>query len=146
VSDNIYVNPKNSDRQKVRWYLGDTAVGSDGVTVADPLVTDLEIEFALQETGNDPKAAAAFCARYAAVKLLRSETQEIRLLDFSASTAVSAKDAADYYLELADRLEHESRRGGIYAGGLSVAEKSADAADTGLVQPFFRRGLHDYEG
>jgi hypothetical protein len=145
MSDATYVWPGHSDINLVRWYLGDTATSSSE-EVADPLVTDLEITFALQQKSNDAKAAAAFCARYASVKLLRGDAQSVRLLDFSASGMTSAKDAADYYLKLAERLEREDQRAGIYAGGISVSEKEANRSDTDIAQPAFRRGMHDYNG
>ena len=141
----LYVHPEGSDIQKVRWYLADTAVGEDGVTVVDPLVTDLEIEFALSEKGNDPKAAAAFCFRYAATKLLR-EPDQVRLLDFSMGSASSAKDIADFYFRMAERLEREVARPNIYAGGISVSDKETVEQNTDRVAPFFKRGMHDYPG
>ena len=143
MADAYYTSPSNDDLQLVRWYLGDTVTGDDS-QVDNPLVTDTEIAFALTQK-SDPKAAAAFCARYASVKLLR-EPSSVRLLDFAAEAGTTAKDAADYYLKLAERLEREAVRAGIYAGGLSIAEKEAARADTDLVQPAFRRGIHDIDG
>lgn len=35
---------------------------------------------------------------------------------------------------------------GIYAGGISVADKAAKEADTDRVGSFFRRGMHDFPG
>jgi hypothetical protein len=145
VTNSLYVHPSGSDTQRVRWYLADTAVGEDGVTVVDPLVTDLEIEFALGEKGGDAKAAAAFCFRYAATKLLR-EPSSVRLLDFSMETGSSARDIAEAYLRLAERLEREVARPNLYAGGISVSDKETVEQNTDRVAPFFKRGMHDYPG
>lgn len=129
----------------VRWYLGDTATGDDGI-VDNPLVTDAEIVFALSQKNDDAKAAAAFAARYASIKLIH-EPKSVRLLDFSGSSGGgSAKELAAWYLDLAERLERETTRPGIYAGGISVSDKDAVESDTDRAPPAFYRGMHDYEG
>jgi hypothetical protein len=145
VAEAFYIDPAADPIQLVRWYLGDTATGDDGISLENPLVSDLEIEFALSQNGDDAKAAAAFCARYAAVKLLH-QPQSVRLLDFSASLGTSLKELAEHYLKLAERLEREVARPNIYAGGLSVSEKFSVEQNTDRVAPFFRRGMHDYDG
>lgn len=140
-----YQHPGASNVHLVRWYLGDTQTNGDTDAVVDPLVTDLEIIFALQQKSDNAKAAAAFCARYAATKLIH-EPQSVRLLDFSASSGGStAKEIADRYLKLAEQLEREDKRAGIYAGGISVTGKEANEANTDIVQPAFKRGIHDFD-
>lgn len=139
-----YVHPGVDAINLVRWYLGDTATDDDG-NIANPLVTDAEIIFALAQKNDNAKTAAAFCARYAATRLIH-EPQSLRLLDFSISGGASARDIADRYIDLADRLESEAMRAGIYAGGISVSDKAANRANTDVDQPAFRRGMHDYDG
>lgn len=142
-----YIDPRSDLRQRVRWYLGDTDTTSNE-QVVDPLVTDVEIEFALGENSNNVIKAAAFCARYASMKLLRGDVYAVKLLDFSATSGgnMSAKDLSDKYLELATRLESESHPPGIYAGGISIADKETTAANSDRVAPFFHRNMHDYPG
>ena len=141
TTDATYEWPGNSLTDAVRWYLGDTDVTA-------PLVTDTEIIFALNQKNSEPQAAAAFCARFASIKLLR-EPESVRLLDFAASQGgASMRELADRYYELALYLESGApgSRPGIYAGGISVGDKQANAQNTDVVQPAFRVGMHDYDG
>lgn len=127
--------PLSSDRSFIRFRLGDTSSG-------DILLHDEEIDGLLATYGSRYTAAAEG-ARSIAAKLGR------RVDKTAGRLSLRQSQAAEFYTKLADRLEREavvSGGGGIYAGGLSVAESEADRQDPDLVQPSFYRDQFTYPG
>lgn len=101
-------------------------------------VQDEEIAFLLDQQGNVYSAAAA-----------ASEQVSVRYGGLATS-----KTVGDLSITYADRsVEFKGRaaslrmaaamRGGVYAGGISVADKASQVANTDLVQPEFRRDQDD---
>lgn len=128
-------NPASSEMNQVRFLVGDTDTN-------DQLVTNEEINWALTEGG--PYVAAAIVARTIAAKFARKADFEV-----SNDLKVSYSKQADAYNKLADNLEKKSGRVSAlpYAGGISVADKETNEADTDRVEPKFKRGdFMDDEG
>jgi hypothetical protein len=118
-------DPSNSDRDKVRFLIGDT-------NTADQLVTDEEIAWALTEGG--VYYAAAITSRSIAASFSRRVDFEV-----SKDLKVFYAKAAENYNKLADKLESKASRvsGTPYAGGISVADKETQEANTDRVEPAF---------
>lgn len=118
------------DRDRLRLLIGDTLV-------SDQQFQDEELDYLLTSSGNLMSAAATACralsARYA--RYADKWVGDLKIL---------ASQKARAYERLADQFE---ARGATYAlpsaGGVYVAEKEVAAADSALVQPAFRVGVHD---
>ena len=109
---------------KVRFYLGDT------VSTA-PLLTDEEIKFSLDE-GGGPRSAAAICCDRLAAKFAV-------LVDTTVGTLrISYSNKAKQFHEMAVNLRARAAYQALpHAGGILVAEKSANQQDDSLVEPSF---------
>lgn len=117
-------------RNQVRLKLGD-------VDRSDPQLQDEEIDQFLAETdsvdGATFRAARALAARYS-----RSVDKWVGDLKILAS------QRSRHYLELAKALSSSALIHGVpSAGGVFQSDKDAMEQDSSLVQPFFRRGMHD---
>ena len=96
-----YVDPSNSDGDAVRFLLGDTLN-----TKEDPrLLEDEEIEWALVESGNDQRLAAAFCAEALQAKFSRKPTSETL-----GETSITFGNLSMKFGELADRMRNTARQ------------------------------------
>lgn len=85
--------------------------------------------------------AAALAARALAAKYATSVDKWVGDLKILASQRHRA------YLEIQARLEQQAFRHGVpSAGGIRVSQKAAQAANTDLVKPSFRVGMHDNPG
>lgn len=126
-------SPSISAIDMVHFRLGDTNPGN-------PISTDEECAQALADNHGNTWLAAADLAENKALEFLWRPTT-VRKADGSS---VSYADQAAAFQALAQRLRQNAsvRTTTIYAGGLSVGEKQAARADTGLVQPFARKDLH----
>jgi hypothetical protein len=138
VTWNYSGDPADSDRDSVRFLVGDTCP-------EEPLVQDEEIAYALSRF---PKVelASALVLRTLAAKLSRQVTSRVGEISENCS------DLAKAYSDRAKELDP----GGIVTsegllvlpsfGGLSLSEKETLDADTDAVQPAFRKGMNDIPG
>ena len=131
-------DPNASDRDQIRWLIGD-------VEIDDPLVSDAEITAALATEGTTDAAAAACCEFLAA--FFRRDVDKSVSNPGGGSTSMSYSKRADQYTALAQTL----RQGAAllvapYCAALSVSEKNAVADDDDRVAPSFRRGLFEAPG
>jgi len=139
------------DRPGHWTYTGDpTASSKDAVRVlcgdiddTDPQVTDEEIAFWLAEEGNSYSAAAAVCEHLAA-RWAREASRSISV-GGGTSTSINLSDRARAYETKAAklRLRAATSAGMVYAGGISIADKEDNEANTDRVQPSFRHGMFD---
>lgn len=116
----------------VRLTIGDTNPN-------DPQMQDEEIQSLLDLTGNSVASASAKAARALAARYARSVDKWVGDLKILAS------QRQRHYLNLSEELEGASALGhGVpSAGGIRVSQKESMEANDDLVQPFFRRGMHD---
>lgn len=126
-----YSTDLTADKDKVRLEIGDT-LSTDGQ------LQDEEIVYVLTRDGSVTSAAIS-CCRMLASRYARYVDKEVGDLKKMYSQRV------EHYTTLADKLEARSVRlsGRPYAGGMSVAEKEVDAANTDLPQVSITRGIHD---
>lgn len=133
-----YSDPLNPIGE-VRFLIGDTDTNAE-------LFSDVEVAYALQRKSDNVRAAAAMLARQLAGSLPLRFTG-YKLADYQDPKGA---DMAKAYMALALRLEGEAIAAagadGIYAGGISVADKEAVASNTDRVKPAFARGMHDNQG
>ena len=135
-----------SDKDKIRFYIADTDCDS-------PLLEDEEIVSALSIAGDVVLRGAALCARSIALNFSRLADTEIGGGGLHGTgVAVKFNQRAKQYDKLAERLEKEAESdlsglgaAGIYAGGIDVSDRDSYDGDSTLIQPFFKRGLHDRE-
>lgn len=128
-------NPASSTLDKVRFLIGDT-------DSTDQQLSNEEINAALADTADSPYAAAVICIEALVSRYSRLVTKSI------GDLSISYGDKAKNYRGLLGDLR---RRATLqlctpYAGGISVADKEIDEADSDVVQPFFKRGMHDDTG
>jgi len=126
-------DPSSSDRDRVRFLVGDT-------DALEPQIQNEEIDHLLAQ-GGGAELAAVHAAEALAAKYAR------RVSGSAGGISRSSSDLVEHYMTLARRLRAElAQFGAPYAGGLSEAEKASDRADSDLVQPAFRRGMFDHDG
>jgi hypothetical protein len=123
-------DPASSDRDAVRFYVGDT-------NTTEQLLQDAEVDFVLAQVAT-PLAAAARCARAIASKMAMLVDEKFESIDNKFSQRAKA------FTSLAGQLEREvKRQGGLgtpVAGGISVMAVEAARSDTDRVRPAFREG------
>jgi len=134
-----YTDPSASDKDAVRFLVGDTSS-------ADPQVTDEEIDWSLTQHSKIRYAAALVC-RALAAKYSKCAVS-VSIGDISTSNAAAV---AKEYAERAKELDPSGITKGTAIvlpkfGGLSISEKETLAGDTDAVQPSFSRGMDDYPG
>ena len=125
-------DPSSSTRDAVRFLVQD-------IDTNRQLVSDEEIAFALAEHTNTYFAAALVADSLA---LAKGNIATKRVGDLSITYDPS------FYGRLAKMLRRQGalRTGVPYAGGISVADKETNEADTDRVQPMFTRELHTVPG
>ena len=128
-------DPAASAINEVRFLVGDPDTGTNSTHV----LTDAEITFALDQSGQNTYAAAAVCARalaarYAAKVDSKFETVENKFSQLST-----------HYYMLARTMDAEAKRRGALgtpvAGGISKAEVETVQNDPDRVKPYFRDNL-----
>lgn len=132
-----YSNPAASDKDAVRFLVGDT-------DTSDQLVSNEEIEYTLEEFP-DTYLAAASVAESIASKFAREVTHSADGLSYSGD------QLSKHYTDMAERLRHlakRRRRGGVvpYAGGISWREREKDDQDGDLIKTSFSSHMHDHPG
>lgn len=116
-------DPSSSEVDFVRFTVADTDCSA-------ARLSDAEIRSLVSSEGSPMRAASRAAGILAA--------QFAAKVDISTGKVrKSLSQAFDHYLQLEKTLEQRADEGdvGFYAGGLSHAEKDADAADSDLVQP-----------
>jgi len=134
-----YTDPSASDKDAVRYLVGDT-------NSADPQTTDEEIAWSLTEFSNTRHAAALVC-RALAAKYAKCAVS-VRVGDVSTSNAAAVSKA---YAARAKELDPNGLTKGAAIvlprfGGLSISEKETLSEDSDAVQPSFSRGMNDISG
>lgn len=122
-------DPGSTTRDEVRFLVGDT-------DTSDQQLTDEEIAWLLSEEGS-ALGAAVLAAEQLAAKFARLASQS------TGGISISFGERQTNYAGLASRLRRRML-GGVYAGGISIAEKTAEDEDDDRVVPFFKRGMHDH--
>ena len=114
---------------RIRLEIGDTDSNR-------PLLEDEEIEQVISEFDSFNQQAGKCCRLICSI--FASEPSSVRLEGFSENF----KETYDHFKKMA---EHYERLGGSgpWAGSFDDAFKEATEADTSLVSPFFKRGMHD---
>ena len=124
-------DPSDSDRDAVRFLVGDTNVDAQKVQ-------DAEIAWTLTEEGNIYLAAAAIATAIGAkfTERVNKSVGDLKI-EFSKQR--------DQYNDLAEklRLRGATRAGRPYAGGISKDDKRTVRDDTDRVLPAFKKGMHD---
>jgi len=124
-----YTNPATSDRDAVRFEIGDT-------NSADPQITDEEIAYVLAEF-SDVVMASIRCCEALIAKYARLVSQGV------GSVNVSYSDRIAHYQSVIARLQLRAPSTNPFAGGTKVADKEAADEDTGRDAPFFKVGMFD---
>lgn len=122
-------------RDYVRLTLGDTEA-------KEPQLSDAQVALCLLEAGDDVLQASILGCRFLIARFSRQVTNS------KADLSVSSSDRAQHYRDLLDDLLDQQGDEGLIpsAGGTSVSDKLAAAADTDLVQPIFSVGMNDNPG
>ena len=128
-----------NSRGKVRFLIQDTNTNVQ-------LLTDAEVDFALSQNPNIYRAAA-ISARAIALNFSRKLT----LNPAPGGVSLDPQEQAEFYRKLAGELDSKaalgsSGVGGIFAGGISKADKESREQDTDRVEPAFTRDLHTDSG
>ena len=127
-------DPSSSDRDSVRFLIGDT-------DSSDEQLSNEEINWILTQEPNTylagHMAAQIIAGRYA------------RLVDKSVGDLrISYSQRQKTYFALAEALVQQAMsNSGLaapYAGGISVSDKQLVESNTDRVQPSFKKGMHDY--
>lgn len=118
-----------ADITAVRFYVGDPAG-------ADQQLSDADITFALDQTGDSHLAAAAVCARALAARYARKVDTRFETVESKYS------QLRDNFNALARHLDAQAKKQGAglglpVAGGVSKAEVEAARSNTDRVTPFF---------
>lgn len=126
-------NPSASDRDAVRFHVGDT-------DTTDQLVTDEEIAYALTQQPSIELAAALICDAIAA-KFTREADRRV------GDVSLSASQQAEAYRTKARDLRTSGYSLALPSfGGRSISEKETLDSDSDAVQPSFRVGQDDHPG
>ncbi len=124
-------NPADSDRDAVRYLVGD-------IDVDNPLAQDAEIAWVISEEGNVYLAAASV-ARSIGATFAESVTKQV------GDLRIQSQQKRDNFKKLADELKERGvlRAGRPYAGGISIDDKQTVRDDDDRVVPAFRKRQHD---
>lgn len=129
----------------VRLLIGDT-------DSTDELLTDDNILFLLEETSDNAYLAASMAAQAIAAKYARQVSESKSDSHGLHNQRRELSDRYKHYKELAETLQkrYQNQSGinglgatGVYAGGISKANKTTVSNDTDRVAPSFTRELHD---
>lgn len=124
-------NPADSDRDAVRFHIGDT-------DTTDQQLTNEEIAYILSNVAADVFGAAAECAMAIAAKYAR------RIDRSAAGISSPLTQKFEHYKQLAMELaKRANREVTMSVGGIVLADKDTLDLDTAAVQPSFRMGQDD---
>lgn len=124
-------NPIQTDRDKVRFLVGDTDNTSQKIS-------DEEITYVLTERG-DVRFAAAMCARAIAASFAALVSKQV------GDLRISYAERQKHYLDLAKQLEMDGSISAAspFAGAISQADKETREQDTDRVVPAIERDQFD---
>lgn len=127
-------DPANVPGDAVRLNVGDT--DNDALQF-----TDAEIAFFLSQGAANVLVASIGAAHALAAKYARRVDKAV------GDLRISYSHLQKHYAELAGRLEYDLAKspagGSPYAGGISIADKDSNRADTDRPRPDFYRGIQD---
>ncbi len=123
-----YVSPANSDKDHVRFLVGDTA--QDGVSLQDVEILDL-----LTLTSDVVLKAAIEAARHMRARLARKPATR----SVNGLTVVKTLTEIDKVIAGLD-AQLNATRGGIGVFGLTLTDRATIEDDTDFIQPFAREG------
>lgn len=127
-------NPGASDRDAVRFLIGDTDAN-------DPILQDEEIDYLLADTGS-VNGAALSAARSIWAKFARLVDKAV------GDLRISYSQRASHYQQLIRQLEQRAaiRKAVPFAGGISKASKDSIRQDSDRVPPRFSRDQFRFPG
>lgn len=123
-------DPTVSKKDQVRFLIGDT-------DKTEPLLDDQEINYFLGQYNQGAINAAIRCCEQIAAKFSRRVNEAVGQVRMDFSQA--AKAYRDMAMDLRRRLAIEDTT--PYAGGISVADKSAEKANADRVKPDFTKHM-----
>lgn len=131
-------DPAYSDRDAVRFLLNDTSTSTGRLS-------DTEIEWLLSQWSNPYLAAAQGARKIAATYTTTTQSKTVGSLSKSAGGSA----VATAYLDLAKALESQAKSATFspvapYSGGISIADKLLEQADSDATPYWFWRGMHDH--
>lgn len=123
-------DPANSDLDAVRREIGDTNTN-------DQLLSNEEVNFALDQEGDSITAASARCCEW----LMREYAKQADKTIGQLNIMLSQKSAR--YEAMATKLRKKGIKSALapYVGGLSETERDTDEDDTDLIQPIFTKDI-----
>jgi hypothetical protein len=125
------IDPSDSLIDAVRFLVGDVATS--------PVLTDAQIQFALDQANDNTYAAAAACARALAAQYARRVDSKFETIDNKYSQLRAN------YEKLARSLDAQAKRaGGLglpLAGGITTADVETAHADATRVPAFFKDSM-----
>lgn len=125
-------DPSSSDKDTVRFLIGDTDTSSEQLS-------DEEIAYLITEHGSAQAAAIAGCEALQA-KYARQADQK------TGDISISYSQLSKHYQQLATTIRNRlSILATPYAGGISYADRETDNTDTDRVDPAFEVGGMDNE-
>jgi hypothetical protein len=128
-------DPRDSDRDAVRFLIGDT-------DETDQLVSDEEIAYMLL-TQSPLRVASLMATGLAKEFAGRASSKTVGSLTIKKGFEEKSKS----YASLAARLSATADKTTAfvpYAGGISSSDKQAQETDTDWEKPSFYRGIHDH--
>lgn len=131
-------DPSRNPLDKVRFLLGDTKDSASELT-------DNEVQFLLDEEGQNPLRAAARGAETLASKYSTAVVEkQVGPLRISSGTRGLTK--AERYMKLAQMLWKQAMSQSVvpWAGGISKSDKNSHLTDSDRVEPAFARGMMSY--
>ncbi len=126
-------DPSQGDKDAVRFLIQD-------VDEASPLVSDEEIAYTLTLCGS-PLTAAIRCLKALVVRYSQLANKSVG--DLSIDYTARAQNFRMLAKDLEKDLVTEGGNVGIFAGGISVAQKDTEREDTDRVPPSFKKGITD---
>lgn len=133
MSWNYSKDPSKSDKDWIRWRLGDTDEN-------EQLFSDQEIQAALDQEG-DRNRALLVSAQALHAQYLRKVDSRMGELEFDYG------QRAREIRRLIDQLEKEMLVASVaapWAASISKAEKQAIEDDSDRTEPYFERDMHDF--
>ena len=123
-------DPANSDLDAVRREIGDTNTN-------DQLLSNEEVNFALDQEGDSIAAASARCCEWLMREYAKQADKTIGQLNIMLS------QKSKRYEALATKLRKKGIKSALapYVGGLSETERDTDKDDTDLIQPIFTKDI-----